>query len=73
MFIVIKLIDMNNKEREIHEYFNKKLLEIQEEDRLLTIEAKKLKEVYNVVMEKLHKNNDIAKEYFELQKKLRQP
>ena len=64
---------MNIKETEIHEYFDKKLLEIQEEDRLLTIKAKKLKKAYYVVMEKLHKNNDIAKGYFELQKKLRQP
>jgi uncharacterized protein YabE (DUF348 family) len=63
---------MNQKEQEIFDYFEKKIIELQEEDKILIKQAKKLKDEYSIISDKLNKNNDLFKEYLEIQKKLRQ-
>jgi uncharacterized protein YabE (DUF348 family) len=62
---------MNQKEQEIYDYFEKKMIELQEEDKILIKEAKKLKDEYAIISNKLNKNNDLFKEYLEIQTKLR--
>ena len=63
---------MNTKEKEIYDYFDIKLNELAEANRLLGLEARKLEKRFKEINEKLYENNTQMKEYINIQRKLEQ-